>query len=298
MFLGRAAHSQETGAAFLKIEAGARAIGMGSAFTAMADDASALFWNPAGIARLQRPQLLAMHSEWVAEMNHGFMGYGHPFGQNAVGIAFSYLAQGRFQGRGDNREREADFSAADQVAMVSFSHLFGNASVGTNLKFLRQQIASEDAQGMAVDLGTLLPLGASPFSMGLTVQNLGPRMQFSSDAYNLPLTLSGGLAYRPTSHLAIAVDVRQRVYTHETNVSLGTEFLAFGPLSFRTGYLSQLASLSPGEQRSASKGLSLEKINGFSAGLGIKFLRYSIDYAVVPYAELGNAQQISLSANF
>ena len=67
-----------TGLNFLKIGVGGRPAGMGEAFVAVADDASALYWNPAGLARLTSPEAIAMHNEWFQGMRYEYLGYVQP----------------------------------------------------------------------------------------------------------------------------------------------------------------------------------------------------------------------------
>jgi len=63
-----------TAAPFLEIDVGSRAIGMGSAFVAVANDATALYWNPAGISRLPGNEMVFIHSAWIADINYDFVG--------------------------------------------------------------------------------------------------------------------------------------------------------------------------------------------------------------------------------
>jgi hypothetical protein len=73
-----------TAAPFLEIGVGSRAIGMGGAFVATANDASALYWNPAGIARLRNGQVLLMHAKWLADIQFDFAGVVVPLGSWGV----------------------------------------------------------------------------------------------------------------------------------------------------------------------------------------------------------------------
>ncbi|MDZ7413622.1 MAG: UPF0164 family protein, partial [candidate division KSB1 bacterium] len=69
-----------TSACFLEIEVGARALAMGGAFVATANDASALYWNAAGLARLSRSELHLGHTQWLADMRYDFAGIALPLG--------------------------------------------------------------------------------------------------------------------------------------------------------------------------------------------------------------------------
>ncbi len=294
LFAGR-----ETGAAFLKIGAGARSVGMASAFTAVADDASALYWNPAGTSRMNRPQALAMHSDWLLDMTHDFAAFVRPTQRGAWGVGASYLGQGTFEGRDENRKATGDFGASDLAGIVSFSQRNRLGSLGMNVKIIQQRIESETAQGLALDLGSGIRYPASSLSFGAAIQNLGPGMRFFKESYALPLTASAGAAWEPWQGLTLALDLRQRIHTGNTSVSLGTEFWVFSAVALRGGYLSRVGSFAKTDSGLKSGADSrLEAFTGLGAGVGLRLFNYQLDYALTPYGELGNAQRLSLQVEF
>jgi hypothetical protein len=82
-----------TGAPFLTIGVGARANAMGGAFVSVANDVTAIFWNPAGIASLPSPQLALIHSDWIADLRHDFIGVAVPLGSfGVVGASVNALS--------------------------------------------------------------------------------------------------------------------------------------------------------------------------------------------------------------
>ena len=87
-----AVQAGNTTAAFLKIGVGARPIGMGNAFTAVADDINSLAWNPAGLSLLSRRELGVMHSELFADTRYDFLGYAHPMKTGTLGLGINYLS--------------------------------------------------------------------------------------------------------------------------------------------------------------------------------------------------------------
>ena len=291
--------SDPTGAAFLKIPAGARASAMGSAFTAVSDDASAIYWNPSGTADLKRREVFLMHSQWISNMNYELASVVQPFGTGAVGIGVAYLAQGVYEGRDEERKRTQDFTASDLAASFSFSRKFGVSNYGVNLKLIHQNIDTESALGFALDAGAKFQKAGSPLSLGLALQNIGPQMKFVEQGYDLPLTLSAGAAYRIWAPLSFALDLRQRIYTGNTSVSAGMEYWAFNTLAIRTGYISNPGTLAYGGSTSKQDSeLKVEKFTGLGFGIGLKIFGHQIDYALVPYGELGIAHQISMLAHF
>src|SRR5437879_7830560 len=92
-------HAASSGASFLKLGVGARALGLGSAYTSIADDATALHWNPAGLSRISRKEISAMHAQLFADTRFDFLGYAHPTPKGTFGIGAVYLSQGELEGR-------------------------------------------------------------------------------------------------------------------------------------------------------------------------------------------------------
>jgi hypothetical protein len=291
-------YGESTGAAFLKISPGARAAGMSSAFTAIADDASAVYWNPSGIANIPRSQFMFTHSQWLEGMSYDYASFVQPRPKGAVGLGVTWLSQGSFDGRDENRQPTGSFSASDFALAASMSRRLSWGSIGMNLKVINQKIESESATGIAVDFGYKYQYIGLPLSVGLAVQNIGPQMKFIDEAYSLPLTISGGVGYR-IGGMVLAVDISQGVYSNNTSMSIGTEYWIYNAVALRTGYLSRVMSFSKtNSDINGDLGSKLENIAGLGAGIGLKIANYQVDYALVPYGELGNTQRITLSAGF
>ncbi len=94
----QAAWAAET-ASFLNIGVGARALGMGGAYTALADDANALYWNAAGLSRLEKREFTASHAEMYESTRLDYLAYAHPTSQGTFAAALTYLTQGTIDGR-------------------------------------------------------------------------------------------------------------------------------------------------------------------------------------------------------
>ncbi|OGS20973.1 MAG: hypothetical protein A2252_04585 [Elusimicrobia bacterium RIFOXYA2_FULL_39_19] len=283
--------SENTGASFLKIGIGARPVGLGSAFTAIANDVTAINWNPGGLSQLTQRQISAMHSQWVVDSNLDYIGFASPLKSGVFGGSVIVLSQGEMEGRDENRQQTASFGASDMAVTFSFSKnlLLSNKrfiGLGANLKIIQQKIESEQATGVAVDLGALYHFPALPFTAGLSIQNLGPQMKFISEGYNLPLTVATGLGYN-IGGVTIALDLKQQVYENQTIVSIGTEFLPINTLALRAGYLSTNPVIS-----------SANDVSGLGAGFGVKLFGTQTDYSFVPYGVLGNTHRVSFSAKF
>src|SRR3989339_1149660 len=188
--------ASNTGASFLSIGTSARAISMGGAYVGVANDISAINYNPAGLAQLKESQIMGQLTEWISDIKHDFLAFTRPTLNGTMGLSVVYLSQGSIEGRDENRQRTGSFNAYDVATTVSYSRSMNNGvSLGTNLKIIQQKIEAESATGVAVDIGTQYDTQIKNLKLGLSFQNLGPKMTFIQEGYNLPLTATIGLGY-------------------------------------------------------------------------------------------------------
>ncbi|MBI4064298.1 MAG: PorV/PorQ family protein [Elusimicrobia bacterium] len=280
----------KTGADFLNIPVGARPVGMGNAYTALANDVTSLHWNPAGLALMNHRELGAMHSQWLLNTQYNFLGFGAPSSMGSIAGSVAVLSQGNEEGRGANREKTGTIKAQDQVFSLGFAKNLGELKGGINTKLISSQIAGFRAQSYALDMGMLYPVSSS-LGFGAALQNLGPGMRFISQRDPLPLTLAAGVSYRFLHGLAVALDVKENLVSKKNQINLGTEYSVLPILTLRGGYLASLA----GQRQVGGLGKNL---NGLSAGLGFNFLGNRMDYAFTPFGLLGDTHRISLNVRF
>jgi long-subunit fatty acid transport protein len=145
LMAGTSAKAAET-AAFLKLGVGARAVAMGGAYTAIADDVNAMAWNPAGLALLGKRELGAMHAELAQQTRYDFVGFAQPskYGTFAAGVV--YLGHGSIEGRDANGAPTGSYGAADQAVSLGFaSRMNTDFRLGANVKYVRSSIADASA---------------------------------------------------------------------------------------------------------------------------------------------------------
>lgn len=279
---------------FLKIGAGARPIGMGGAFTAVADDVNALTTNPAGLGGLKSREVGFTHAELFGDVGLDFAAYAHPLSppggsdlSHSIAAGITRLAQGALEGRDSSRQKTSPFSASDLALQVGYGiSLPGGIGLGGGFKFLKSEIGSARATGWALDLGAQTRLGR--LGLGVAAQNLGPGLKFDSERGSLPTALSVGASYPILRGLVGSADFKLHTGDGKTEFGFGTEAAVLPMLTLRAGYLA--SALSPGGLGSS--------LTGLGAGFGLKFGVLSADYAFVPYGELGSAQRFSLGARF
>lgn len=278
-----------TGAQILKMGIGAKAVGMGESYVAAADDVYATYWNPAGLTQVETNQFGFMHNEWFEDIRYEFLGYVQPLGNlGTVAASVSYVSMGELE-RTDETGKTLDspFHPYDILLGLSFGRQVGTSiSIGVNAKFVRETIDEEQAQAFAADIGALYVVPNSNLILGMNFQHLGTKMKFIEEEFSLPFNMKFGAAYRLIDGaLTLATDINRPVDNY-VDMGLGAEYKIMSIMNLRAGYRYTLG------------GNPLGTASGLRAGLGVEIRDYKIDYAFVPYGELGQAHRISLVASF
>lgn len=172
-----------SGAQFLKIGVGARAQAMGGAFTAVANDASTLYWNPAGAARIPNADLIFSYTDWIADINHAFFGFVYNAGNiGSFGVSLTSVSMGQMeittpeepQGTGNY------FSVSDVALGLTYArNMTDRFSFGIQLKLISQSIWDMNAFGWAFDIGTMYDVGLGGLKLAMNMANFGPELNFS-----------------------------------------------------------------------------------------------------------------------
>ena len=178
-----------TAAQFLKIGAGARALGMGGAQTAVTGDIASIYWNPAALSRIiTNAEVTFNHAEWLADINYDFAAAVLPIGGlGTFGFSFIMLGTPEEEVRtvafpeGDGRRWDANSLA---IGLSYARNLTDRFSIGLNAKFVREAIWSESATGFAFDIGTLYMSEIKGLNLGASISNFGTTMRLEGrDVY-------------------------------------------------------------------------------------------------------------------
>ena len=282
----QAAWAAET-ASFLNIGVGARALGMGGAYTALADDVNAVYWNAAGLSRLENREFTASHAEMYESTRLDFLAYAQPTSQGVFAAGLTYLSHGKIEGRDSLGRQTAGYDASDAAVSFGYARKLELADLGATVKYLRSHIGSTEAQGAAVDIGAKRAFGQ--LSVGAALRNLGPGLKFADQRNDLPLRLAAGASYKFAAGHAAAVELVNGPRGTGTGGSFGGEFQAVKNLHLRAGYTTQTA-ITGGSGFDAARGLTM--------GLGLRNEKWSLDYAVLPSGELGRSHRFSLGARW
>jgi hypothetical protein len=205
----------EAAVLFLLISPGARAAGMGEAFVGVADDATAAFWNPAGLAYQKGRELTLMHANWLpqfeSDLFYDFGAYRQSVeGIGTFGLNVTYLNLGKqYYTDETGPEILGEFSSYEYAISGTYGTLLAeNWAVGLGLRFIRSNLSDVKvgaemgdgkASDFAFDVATLYKFPFAPkLSFGLNLSNMGPKITYvdADQADPLPTNLKVGFAYK------------------------------------------------------------------------------------------------------
>lgn len=272
-----------TGLAFLKLGVGARAGGMGGAFSAISDDATATFWNPAGLT-YSRAQVAFTHTEWLQDITNEFLAITFPAFRGTLGLSFYANNVGGIERRLNPSEEPIGTVEANDVALgLSYAtSISSSLKAGLTVKYLYEKIFIESAAGYAFDFGLILQPFSNPLQLAVVAQNFGSMDKLRAESINLPKTVRLGVSYLFAldgigGKVLLAADGVKVIET-DFRGSFGAELQFKSQLAVRVGY---------------QTGLSRQ---AFGGGLGLKMNRYHLDYGFIPFdSNFGDTHRFSFA---
>lgn len=282
----RAEHGA-TAAPYLKIDPSARSAALGGAFAGVANDAGAVFHNPAGLALLPYQELMFSHLELLQGMHCEAVAYALPVYDSRLSLGFygELMTSGSMVRYDSTGGSEGNFSAAEANLGAAAAFRLGRGfAAGASLKALYQGLASEKAYTAAFDAGGIYTRGKWRF--GVSVQNAGAPLKLYEEAFDLPLSVKAGLMYRGWRYAALSAQLT-RYLGEDPFLSLGAEapvlLTSRNTVFLRGGYRT-------GSSSGAGSGLSL--------GIGVRDRRLEFNYALTPMGDLGAAHRATISYKF
>lgn len=270
---------------FLKLGAGARAEGLGGAYGAVPEDATALYWNPAGLASLDSKSASFMHAVYAESIFYDFLSCAIPVGKTGgAGASVQYLSMAGIDETNDEGLVTGSFRPEHFTMTLGGAYRLSRLSIGGSLKYVRARI-KESATTATADFGLLYQ--AQSFAFGLSAQNIFSSITFDRDPNRLPLNYKLSSACRPTKKLLFALDLNLP-NDNQPDVSAGME---------RSLGLTEGWSLVPRIGYS-SRANNLSGLNGVTAGFGLMSRRTSVDYAWAPMGDLGQTHRISITVKW
>lgn len=300
----------QTGLQFLKIDMSARAAAMGGAFTMPGRGASAVMYNPAGLAEMNSNfDFFITRTNWISEtsLNGGALAKNLGNWGN-IGIDYISMDYGELIGT-QVASNSKGFVETGNVNVGAYAVGLGYARqftdkyfLGAHIKYASQHLGSnvlkpgEDAKknqvsGIAYDIGTIFYPGFKSFRLGMSVRDFSPQLKYEETPFQLPLTFRIGVAMDvldllgniPNNSLLISIDaLHPRDYTER--VHIGGEYTFSNILALRAGYKTNYDE----------EGLSL----GFGLNWEIAGINLKIDYAYTDFGVFQNVNRFSIGGSF
>lgn len=308
-----------TSAQILKINVGPRAIGMGGAFTSVADDITSVYWNPSGTANIQSNEVYFNHSNLYMDISNDFAAIStNVSGFGSIGAFVSVLSVDEMLVRTvEQPEGTGEFFDYGSIVVgLNYSRfLTENFSIGFNAKYINESIWNMSATGFAIDVGTLYKIPVlNELRIAASVSNFGTKMQLAGrdvteivpagagggnfvnsnlelDKFDLPLLFRFGISAdvikEGTSRLTAAVDAIHP-NDHTEYINSGLEYAWNEIIFIRAGYNSLF-------EKDSEKGLT------FGFGLNyriVDLIKVKLDYAYQDFGRLTEVHYFSVGVNF
>jgi hypothetical protein len=279
---------------FLKIGVGARAAGMGGAFVAVADDATALFWNAAGIARIDadKSELSLNHANWVADLSFDQIGYVFhvkripgAIGVHARALSMDPMVETTAYQPDPNVGTGRTFDAGMMTVGLTYARSFTDKfSAGGTANFIHEGLAEFSQQTYSFDVGTLYDVGTMGMKIGMAISNIGTQIKFIDREARIPAM------FRVGSSISVLQSADQRLlgaveFSHPPDnaerLNVGAEYDFRHFVFLRGGYNINYDA------------------EGIAGGVGFHFPvsvagQADLDYAYTDLKDLGGAHRFSL----
>ncbi|HRP94417.1 MAG TPA: PorV/PorQ family protein [Ignavibacteriaceae bacterium] len=277
-----------TGLSFLKYGFGARNIAMGDAGTALSNDLTGLFYNPAKLASTNGSEVLFMHNEWIQDVSSEVIGVKTEFWNIPFALGFNVTSVSDIPFRTiPTPDPETNFSANYFFGSLSTGFFVTDEiSFGASFKYLYEGLLNDEANGFGFDFGLNYLLPYKGLTASAVIKNIGSMNKLRSEATNLPTELRIGTAYTYSLEdskfdFTGGAEFQKYLDTEDNHFNFGGEVLYNKLIAARAGYQSGYES------------------RGLTAGIGLMWGSLKFDYAFLPFSlGLGNANLFSLQFKF
>lgn len=277
---------------FLRTFVGARPSAMAGAFVAIPGDIHNIYYNPGGLAALEKRQGTLSYLNHLLDFQSGFLAFAQPKFDGTIGFGLHYFDYGQFEGKDTANNSTGTFGANSWSLALGYSqYVLKNLSVGASAKVILFKIAEFSETALAADLGAVYHVPEYQLHLGLAVLNVGQTTSaFIETKDDLPTSVQLGVA-KKLEHLPLELSGAVVKFVEEDfNFRLGGEFTLSDQLFLRLGY----NSVGRDQRVDTSK----DQIAGLSVGLGFKVNKFDIDYAFSSFGEVGSLNRLTLTGRF
>jgi hypothetical protein len=292
-----------TGAQFLELGVSARSMGMGGAFTAIADDVSAVYYNPAGLTSLLGTEVMMTYVDMPAGVQFGALAAGMPLESvgGVLGIGIFALTSGAMIERTYNRGVDyplegiygtgRTFAWNDLAVSISYGrYLTDRFSLGFTLRYIHEEVGTIDisANSWSADVGTSYNTGYRDFKLAMAISNFGPDLKFIEKAAPLPINFKFGGSINvveATDHILTLAAEGSHPSDNLEKYNAGLEYLFMDRFALRLG------------------GRFNYDTDGFTAGAGMRVpygeeSQISVDYAYQEFGLLTEVHRFTMAFAF
>ncbi len=299
---------------FLKIDAGARGLGMGGTFVAVTNDVTSLYWNPAGLAQSEQNQVSVTHTNYVVDIQHEFLAASyHLTSYDAVGISFTSLHTDDMPVTTETQPFGTGqyFSFGDIAIGATYSRkMTDQFSFGVTLRYVEETLDVLKMRGLVADLGTYYWTGLGTSRFAVVVSNFGGDVspkgtvtQYSGQdissfqSFSPPTRFKIGFAIEPVEltdqRLTTSIELNHPNDNAE-NVHLGAEYAYQERLFLRGGVKRTIGESLLGEDQTGSSDFTL----GMGVVMPVGGNHISVDYAFANFNGLGSIHMFSVGVTY
>ncbi|MCD4812905.1 PorV/PorQ family protein [bacterium] len=269
----------ESGARVLTQGMSARALGMGEAYVAVADDMQTLYYNPAGLGRLVHQETGLMYNRSLMDTYYGYLGYVSPLFQGTLGASLATFQGGEIELIADDGSSRISNAEQDFVFSLGYGLDLKELFLGVVTKMVYSTLIEEyHARAFAIDVGGLFVSPNEKFTLGVVVQNIGTQLKYSEVGDSLPLSVGIGGTYQVKWNgdycLLTSLDiVNINILQMHSGIEIAWGEIMKGRIGYKYGY----------------------DLESFSFGLGARLGAFQLDYALGLMGELGMKHYLSLN---
>jgi len=291
-----------TGASFLKFTPSPRATGMGESHVSVSGDAYSSYWNPAGLAAVETPELAATYNSSFEEVDTQYVAAAWPLEYGStLGLAITRLTVAPFQGYDAGGVKTRSIDSSDMAVGLSYGRALLKDeisrpvfSAGGSVKYISERLDNAPATAFAADAGAIYyirpsnywmsKLPGQEFRVALAVRNIGSGLKFDKGTSPLPASASLGGSWHshPSGSDSLILSLDNVLEAGAGyHAALGAEYTAFQLLSLRAGYRT-----------------GQDIGSGIRAGVGFHLSFVDLDYSMSPFGDLGSMHKFGLSMKF